>query len=164
MDIHIRPSVLEDINRFNEIESACFPSEYRYGSSILLSLIETAMENMALTAQFNDSIVGFIIGEIDYEQGKLGRIITIQVDPLFQRKSIGHQLLSFIEKQFFIYGANSIELHVHFLNEKAISFYKNHGYECKKQLKDYYSRQEHAILMQKIRLHDKKEKEFSSNF
>ncbi|MFX0172535.1 MAG: GNAT family N-acetyltransferase [Candidatus Hodarchaeota archaeon] len=164
LDIHIRPSVVKDIDKFNEIETACFSLKYRYGPSILLSLIETAMENMALTAQYNDSIVGFIIGEIDYEQGKLGRIITIQVDPLFQRKSIGHQLLSSIENQFIICGADSIELHVHFQNETAISFYKNHGYECKKQLKDYYSRQEHALLMQKKKLHDKKEKENPGNF
>jgi ribosomal-protein-alanine N-acetyltransferase len=104
---------------------------------------------MALTAQLNDSIVGFIIGEIDSTNDKLGRIITIQVDPLFQRKSIGHHLLTSIEKQFMICGVDSIELHVHFQNESAISFYQKHGYDVLKQLKNYYSRKEHALLIQK---------------
>lgn len=164
LDIHIRASVLEDIDRFNEIETACFPSNFRYGPSILLSLIKTSLENMALTAQFKESIVGFIIGEIDYIHEKLGRIITIQVDPPFQRKNIGHRLLTSIEKQFTIYGVDSIELHVHYQNEKAISFYKNHGYEYKMHLKDYYSRKEHALLMQKAQVHSKKEIKFRSNF
>ncbi|MFX0182628.1 MAG: GNAT family N-acetyltransferase [Candidatus Hodarchaeota archaeon] len=157
LNLHIRRSTLKDVDRFNEIETACFPSKYRYGPSILLSLITTTIENMALTAQLNDSIVGFTIGEIDSTNRKLGRIITIQVDPPFQRKNIGHHLLTSIEKQFMIYGVDSIELHVHFQNELAISFYKRHGYEFKKQLKNYYSRQEHAILMHKIQVYDKED-------
>jgi len=149
LNLNIRRSALKDVDRFNEIETACFPSKYRYGPSILLSLITTTIENMALTAQLNDSIVGFIIGEIDSTNDKLGRIITIQVDPLFQRKSIGHHLLTSIEKQFMICGVDSIELHVHFQNESAISFYQKHGYDVLKQLKNYYSRKEHALLIQK---------------
>lgn len=146
----IRPSLIEDVDRFNEIEIACFSARFRYGPSTLVGLISTSQENTALTAVIEDNVVGFIIGEIDNNNELLGRITTIQVDPNFQRKRIGSSLLISLESQFITtYQLNSVELQVHYQNVSAISFYRFHGYYVMKELRNYYSRKEHALLMKK---------------
>lgn len=142
---------MTDIERFTEIEAKCFSQKYRYGSSILLGLIRTAQNNTTLTCLVDDFIAGFIVCEIDENNGKLGRIITIQVDPSFHRKKIGTYLLEAIEKNLKdFYKINVVELQVHHKNDVAIRFYIKNGYVNKRLIKNYYARREHALLMQKL--------------
>ncbi|PWI48296.1 hypothetical protein CEE45_07520 [Candidatus Heimdallarchaeota archaeon B3_Heim] len=124
----------------------------RYGPSLIVRIINTSSPHLALTAVLKpqNKIVGFIVGEYEDKKELLGRIVTIEVDPRYQQHQIGQRLLQAFEQNFVDhYSVQTLELQVHFENHKAINFYRKHGYTEVKKLKNYYSRKEHAILMQK---------------
>jgi ribosomal protein S18 acetylase RimI-like enzyme len=151
-DIEIKKSDPKDVEAIIELEKAVFSPKLRYGPSIILALITTSPPHLALTAflQGTDTTIGFIAGECDQKDGKLGRIITIEIDPEYQHRYIGTQLLQVIENNMKnYYSVSKIELQVHSLNETAINFYIKHGYIKVKELRNYYARGEHALLMMK---------------
>jgi len=152
LDIEIRQSKISDVGEINELEKMVFSPKIRYGPSLIVAIINTSLPHLALTAELKHQkkIIGFIAGEIDERIDLLGRIITIEVDPNFQNHKIGEQLLHEFEKNIVDhYSVDRLELQVHVTNHAAIAFYKKHGYFEVKKLKNYYSRKEHAILMQK---------------
>lgn len=150
--IRIRTGTLEDADRFNEIEKACFPSKLRYGPSILVALVSMASNYTVLTVQLvkNSKIIAFAVGEQDDDDKTLGRIITIQIDPPYQGRQIGSKLLVKLETKLrFEYKVKKFELQVHYKNKRAKRFYQKHEYYVKKRLQNYYDRKEHAFLMVK---------------
>ncbi len=152
IDIGIRISEIEDANAIYEIEKTVFSSKLQYGYAIIVGLITTSLTHLALTAYLKDSnkIIGFIAGEIDENDDKLGRLITIEVDTKLQSHHIGSKLLLQFEKNLRkFYSVQEIELQVHSLNKVAISFYQKHNYQKIKEIKNYYARREHALLMRK---------------
>ena len=152
IDIGIRISEIEDAKSIYEIEKTVFSSELQYGYPIILALITTSLTHLALTAYVKDNkkIIGFIAGEIDENDDHLGRLITIEVDPELQSHHIGSKLLLQFEKNLKNhYSVQKIELQVHSLNEVALSFYQKHNYQKIKELRNYYARGEHAVLMKK---------------
>lgn len=155
MEIRIKIGSIEDAERLDEIEKACFPSELRYGPSILVAILTMQPNFTVLTVQLVESlkIIGFAVGEHDEDDETLSRIITIQIDPPYQRRQIGGKLLTELElKLDNEHKVHKYELQVHYKNEKAINFYKKQGYKIKKKLQNYYKRKEHAFLMEKILL------------
>ncbi|MHA2203051.1 MAG: GNAT family N-acetyltransferase [Candidatus Hodarchaeales archaeon] len=152
IEIRIRAGKIEDADKLNEIEKACFPNELRYGPSVLAVLLSMTPIYTVLTVRIaeNSEIIAFAIGEQDDNDESLGRIISIQVNPPFWRKSIGKRLLLELETKLQEeYGIRYFELQVHFKNEKAIRFYQKNGYKKTSLLRNYYERKEHAYLMEK---------------
>ncbi|MHA1969559.1 MAG: GNAT family N-acetyltransferase [Candidatus Hodarchaeales archaeon] len=127
----------------------------QYGPSILFNLLNSA-KYISLTAKTSQDhkklVLGCAIGENDQKADTLGRIVLIIVDPKFQQKNIGTELLSALETKLSnVYGIKSYELQVHYRNEKAIFFYQKNGYKISKKIRNYYDRKEHAYLMQKLK-------------
>ncbi|MHA2245805.1 MAG: GNAT family N-acetyltransferase [Candidatus Hodarchaeales archaeon] len=152
LKIIFRTGTIEDVDRINEIEMACFPSELRYGPSILVTLLTMTPNYTVIIVQpvGKSLIIAFAVGEQDDDDESLGRIITIQVDPPYQGRQIGSKLLVNLETKLSVeYQVKKFELQVHYKNEKAIRFYQKHQYKLKKRLQNYYDRKEHAFLMQK---------------
>ncbi|MFX0205418.1 MAG: GNAT family N-acetyltransferase [Candidatus Hodarchaeota archaeon] len=148
----IRAGIIEDADRLNEIEQACFSSELRYGPSVLAILLSMTPIYTVLTVRFADNpkIIAFAIGEQDDTDQFLGRIVTIQVDPSFWSKGIGKKLLLKLEEDLHKkHGIERFELQVHHKNERAITFYQNNGYKVARLIKNYYERKEHAYSMEK---------------
>ena len=152
IDFSIRTSKIEDAEAIYSIEKTVFSSKLQYGFAIIVGLIQTSLPNLALTAYLKESkkVIGFIVGEIDENNDDLGRLITIEVDPKIQNHHIGSKLLLKLEENLKkYYFLQDIELQVHSLNEVAIKFYEKHQYHKIKELRNYYARREHAILMKK---------------
>ena len=152
IEVKIRVSELNDVDAINELEKAVFSPKLRYGPSIIVALITTSQPHLTLTAYLKktNTIIGFIAGECDQSKNSFGRLITIEIDPKYQNRHIGSQLLERIEKNMLeYYSIHKIELQVHSLNQTAITFYSKHGYIKIKELKNYYTRGEHALLMTK---------------
>lgn len=51
------------------------------------------------------------------------------IDPFYQRQGIGEMLLDELEAQVLAAGFPSVKLESHADNEKALSFFRKHGYE-----------------------------------
>ncbi len=152
VDITIRQSKITDVDEINDLEKLVFSPKLRYGPSLIIAIINMALPHLALTALLEpqNKIVGFIAGEVDETRESVGRIITIEVDPVFQHHQIGHTLLQDLEQNLVeYYSIQTIELQVHYKNQNAINFYRKHGFSEVKRIKNYYARKEHAILMQK---------------
>lgn len=152
IEIRICAGKIEDADRLNMIEKACFPSEIRYGPSVLAVLLSMTPIYTVLTVRIaeNSEIIAFAIGEQGDNDESLGRIISIQVDPSFWRKSIGKRLLLELETKLQEeHGIINFELQVHYKNERAIRFYQKNGYKIVRLLRNYYERNEHAHLMEK---------------
>ncbi|MHA2175296.1 MAG: GNAT family N-acetyltransferase [Candidatus Hodarchaeales archaeon] len=147
----IRQSTITDTDSIINLERLVFDAKLRYGPSLIYALIHTASPNLALTAvtKSKNQIIGFISGEIDNYNKELARIVTIEVHPNFQRNHVGGKLLHQFEENLQSYHVKKIELQVHSMNQKAISFYELHGYLKIKELRNYYERHEHAFLMEK---------------
>jgi len=149
-DVLIRKSIMEDIDRFIEIERQCFNPKFRYEYSILFSLLYMYPKFITFSACINEIVIGYISGELDEGDQSNFKIVTIAVEPEFQRKNIATKLLqTLIETSKETYRITHVELHVYSKNQPAIDFYSSHGFEIKKEIKNYYFRRAHALLMGK---------------
>lgn len=148
--LSIREVTRYDIDDMVRIEKRCFSEKFRFNQSILLSLIVRSASNTSFAITFDGTFVGFILGNLAEEDSRIGQIVTIQIDPVFQRKQIGRRLLLFFENQLMgFYDIKSIELQVYYRNKGAICFYEANGYDFTKEVKNYYWRGDHAFIMRK---------------
>ncbi|WP_455143549.1 GNAT family N-acetyltransferase [Candidatus Hodarchaeum mangrovi] len=149
-EVVIRKSIMEDIDRFIEIEKKCFSPKFRYEYSILFSLLYMYPKFITYSACLNEKVIGYISGELDEIDQSIFKIVTIAVEPEFQRKNIATQLLqTLIETIKKTYKISRVELHVYSKNQPAIDFYSSHGFKIQKEIKNYYFRRAHALLMGK---------------
>lgn len=92
-------------------------------------------------------ILGFVVFSIMYEKAE---IIDIAVSDGFQRQNIGSKLLEAAIKEGNDKKCESITLEVRVSNQKAISFYKKHGFREISMRKSYYHDDEDALVMIKM--------------
>lgn len=150
--VAIRDGSLNDTQQLANIEERCFDQKFRYGYSILNSMLEKRPKYISLVAQLSSSekILGYCIGEQDDHDFEKGRVITIQVDPNYQRNRIGKLLLENLELELKTeYNVKRIELQVHFENKSAIEFYMANDYKIIRRLRNYYEKGDHAFLLEK---------------
>lgn len=100
-----------------------------------------------LVYEDNNIIVGFIVVSMIYETAE---IIDTAVMDEYQRKGIGSELLVSVNSECLDKGCSSIMLEVRSSNEKAILFYKKHGFKKVMVRQDYYTDREEAIIMEKL--------------
>jgi ribosomal-protein-alanine N-acetyltransferase len=91
-------------------------------------------------------MIGFIAGDPRPSQGAAW-IATIGVDPGYQRRGIGRELLRACEEQVKL---PRVKLTVRIANDAAISLYKKAGYRAMDIWKKYYSDGEDGLVMEKI--------------
>ena len=92
-------------------------------------------------------VLGFVVFSIMYEKAE---IIDIAVADGFQRQNIGSQLLDAAINESNAKKCESITLEVRVGNQKAISFYKKHGFREISMRKSYYHDDEDALVMIKM--------------
>ena len=102
-----------------------------------------------IVAEINGCIVGYIAG-FQAAQG-MGRIFSLAVHPLYQRRKIGSFLLNEIIHLFKEINLTEIILEVRWGNVRAKKFYERHGFFQYDIAEKYYNDTENACLM-KLRL------------
>jgi ribosomal-protein-alanine N-acetyltransferase len=65
-------------------------------------------------------------------------IVTIDIDPLFQKRGIGTKLIVAVKKVLLDLLVKKITLQVAEDNNKAVNFYLKHGFKVVKRLPSYY--------------------------
>ena len=148
LPITIREAKLEDLDEIHKIETECFAEEaftrmqleYCLRSPIFITLI----------AEVDNEAAGFIIGAIEYVNGKAsGHIYTIDVKYKFRRMKVGSMLLESLEKEFLRRGARRAMLEVRLDNTAAVALYLKHGYSQVRIAKDYYGSGLDAAVFEK---------------
>ena len=127
---------LNHIDTIFEIEKKCFPGTNGYSKNQLLYLISHT-NSICLIEKIGKIVRAFLI--INYKKNcLLGRIITIDVDPLFQNQGIGLRLLERGEATMKQRGMRWSQLEVSETNKFAIALYKKTGYIFKEKIENYY--------------------------
>ena len=96
-------------------------------------------------AQINGFIVGYVAG-FQAAQG-VGRIFSLAVHPLYQRRRIGSSLLNELIHLFKEMRITEIILEVRWGNIRAKKFYERHGFFQYDIAEKYYNDAENACLM-----------------
>jgi len=98
-----------------------------------------------IVAEINGFIVGYVAG-FQAAQG-MGRIFSLAVHPLYQRRKIGSFLLNEIIQLFKEINLTEIILEVRWGNVRAKKFYERHGFSQYDIAEKYYNDAENACLM-----------------
>ncbi len=143
----IRQAVSADFKVLLRIDEASFPSGIAYDSSELAYFMNLeGAETLILEA--DGEIAAFIIMEVNRKR-RVATIITLDVRAEHQRRGYATQLLLRSEEILRDNGVRMYDLQVDVANAGAIEFYKLHGFEMVRVLKNYYQKGQDAYLMVK---------------
>jgi ribosomal protein S18 acetylase RimI-like enzyme len=104
-------------------------------------------ETWALENQYG-KVVGYI-SLVDKPKEGAMEVLNIGIDPEFQGRGYGKELMIFAEKQAIKKGRKKITLVTNKKNSLSINFYKNIGYTIIKEIKNYYGDGETRYLFEK---------------
>jgi ribosomal-protein-alanine N-acetyltransferase len=147
---HYRP---EDFDRLLEIDQLCFIEGIAYDAGELRHFfsLPTAATLVAEEAK-SGAIHGFLVADRLRRRGApgfMGRVITIDVVPEQQHLGIGTLLIARAEEELKRGGCDQVVLEVAVNNERALRFYKKHGYSVLKVLPKYYLDSIDGLMMGK---------------
>jgi ribosomal-protein-alanine N-acetyltransferase len=134
-----------------EIDEACFVEGIAYPADEMRYFLERRSA-ITLIAEDGERIQGFVIADrFRSRRGShsMGRIITIDVVPDAQESGIGSLLLTNVEQELKRVECDYVSLEVAVDNQKAMRFYKKHGYSVLKVLPRYYLNSIDGLLMGK---------------
>lgn len=137
MKILIRPTKFMDINNIMSINLICLPENYP--KDLWIDIFNIGKEH-CFVAEVSKTIIGYIFCNQE-------TIISFAINPEFQNKGIGKQLLSHCLNTF----TTHVNLNVRISNEKAINIYKKFDFDVKDIIKDYYiNPNEDCIVMKRL--------------
>ena len=131
---------------FSVIKLASATLTEQYTPSLFNYFYETFPEGF-IVADFGHKIIGFIVGVKINEI--LTKILMLSISEQYQNKKIGSDLLKYLLKKISEEGVRFVELEVRIDNDKAINFYKKHGFKIINEIKDFYQNNENAYTMKK---------------
>jgi ribosomal-protein-alanine N-acetyltransferase len=135
----------DDFPTLCDIDRCCFPPGIAYSpEDIAMSLLERGV--FVVVGCEGHEIAGFILAR---ERGGRGHIITIDVLEPYRRSGLGTLLLEEAHRRLSAAGAKRVVLEVAVENAPAQAFYRKHGYEVTRRLRNYYRDQEDAWQMVK---------------
>ncbi len=147
---HYRPG---DFNRLLEIDQACFVEGIAYDQDEMRYYVNMPSAVTIVAEEAGAGIIrGFIIADRLGSQRAshfMGRIITIDVMPQGQHNGMGTLLLAKAEDELKQAGCDHVVLEVAVDNERALRFYKKHGYSVLKILPKYYLDSIDGLMMGK---------------
>jgi [ribosomal protein S18]-alanine N-acetyltransferase len=141
----------KDFDRLLKIDRACFVEGIAYDEEEMRFYLAMP-STTTLVAEESGAILGFIIAHrLDRRRGSrfMGRIITIDVVPEVQHSGLGTLLLTSAEEELKQAGCDHVVLEVAVDNERALRFYKKHGYSVLKVLPNYYMDSVDGLMMGK---------------
>lgn len=141
--MEILPAGILDLNALRKLEHACFDIDA--WSLFDLIAVLSWPEVIRFKAVEGSQMIGFVAGETRHSHGEAW-IATIAVDPRFQRRGIGRELLHACEAQF---KSQKVKLTVRVSNQGAISLYEREGYRTTDIWRRYYKDGEDGLVMEK---------------
>ena len=149
LDMEIRPMEDRDLPQVLNIENLCIQHPYQE-KDFLYELHDNPVSNLFVIEYSNESLgLKAIVGFIDYwVTFDSGTIVQIAVHPDIQRSGVGSELINEMKKDAFAKRVRTMTLEVRASNEKAINFYKKHGFKVSHIKPGYYNDNgEDAIYM-----------------
>ena len=156
----IRKANGSDFLKVYQFVSNCKPLE-NY-SEHFYKIILRYFGNSCFVAEYNNSIIGFIMGFISQTHNKTYFLWQIGVTPKMHGKGIGMKLLKSVEMELMKIGCERIELTIDPKNTPSLKLFEKAGYKniSEKEgstliisgniaVKDYYKPGRHFMLYEK---------------
>lgn len=143
----IRHAVEKDFEILLEIDEASFPRGVAYDENELAYFMNRDGAE-TIVVEEDSEIVAFLIMEV-HRNRRGATIVTLDVREKARRKGYGSRLLMRAEEMLNDYGIELYNLQVDVTNGKAILFYKKHGFNIVRTLRNYYANGNDAYLMVK---------------
>jgi ribosomal-protein-alanine N-acetyltransferase len=131
---------------FSVVKLASRTLTEQYNPSLFNYFYESFPEGFII-AEYGYKIIGFLVGVKINDI--LSKILMLSISEQFQNKKIGSDLLNYFFRKISEKGVKFVELEVRIENEKAINFYKKHGFKIRNEIKDFYQNGESAYTMKK---------------
>lgn len=139
----IRKMDIDDLKRVVALEEQLFTSAWRE-SDFLYEILQNDF-SLNYVLEDEEYIIGYVGVWIMYEQAQ---ITTIGIDPKYQRRGLGRELMKTVMDIATQQGCEMMSLEVRISNHKAISLYESLGFQNVSIRKDYYKdNHEDAYLM-----------------
>ena len=143
-DYQLQRATLRDTWRIRQLEKMVFPKDAYPLLEIVMLIMAPISQNFKLVAP-NGDMAGFISGTVG-TMGRPGWIITLGVNPKYQRRGLGRFLLQWCEHEL---QSDSIRLTVRAGNRAAYTLYAETGYTDVRRRRSYYRDGEDGIEMEK---------------
>ena len=105
-------------------------------------------DSLFLTAVRDDRVVGYILGPVDlWRDPPRAHIDSIAVLPEAQRVGIGSLLLRSFTDAGRRRGCLRVTLEVSTLNDRALAFFRQHGFRGIRELPEYYGKGLDGLFM-----------------
>ena len=137
----------DDFEELWRVDQECFPAGIAYSKEELAAYIHHAKAFTLIARGKDGTVAGFIVAEPD--PANIGRILTIDILPKYQRFKLGSELLKLAEERLRHAKCRSILLEVAVNNFPALTFYKHHGYHVLETIPRYYLDSIDALVMGK---------------
>ncbi len=131
-----------DLQAVLEIEYRCFPDPYPLS---LLEQLYSSYPRGFIGAELEGRLVGYLIFTMRW--GGIGHILSLAVDPPYQRRGIGSALVRKALEDLKADGARTVRLEARKSNIGARMFYLTLGFKEERELPHYYEDGETAVLM-----------------
>ena len=142
--VHIRWMVRRDLPEVLQIERESF--EFPWTKYEFLGYCHPKRNRTYMVAEYNDTIVGFIVYELNKTKIKL---INLAVDPRFRRLGVATQMVAKLIGKLNYQNRKRITFEIRETNLGAQLFFKTIGFQVIQILKNYhYEMEEDAYLMQ----------------
>jgi ribosomal-protein-alanine N-acetyltransferase len=143
----IRRARPADIPEIMAIERECFVEPW--DEEVFVQTLEWT-PSYFFVALAEGRIRGFVVGCLENTGSAVyGHISNLGVTGAYRGRGLGRLLVSRLERQFIVEGAEGILLEVRVSNADAREFYHRLGYEEAFLLSGYYSNGEDALVMMK---------------
>lgn len=146
-DIILRPMVLDDLQRFNNVNLDYWTEMYT--TSFYTSYLIRDPDLCIVAESSSGAIAGYLLAKVEGTGHEWhSHISAISIAPEFRKLGIAKLLLDWFEsaseKVHFCYFA---DLYVRVTNKVAIEMYKRRGYQIFREVVGYYSGEENAFDM-----------------
>ena len=108
------------------------------GGPVLFRHIQELFGDLFFVAEYEEKIIGYILGGVHLEDKTKGKLIRIGVGQGFQRKECGTKLTAALFERMRKYGVKTVHLTVAEANIPALSFYKKIGFTQKEIRENYF--------------------------
>lgn len=148
IEIEARLATKEDLPSIMEIENLCFKAPWKE-EDILHEIYENEFASVWVVELFDPNTKQKVVaGYSDYWRTyDSASIVQIAIHPSLQRRQLGSFLMDEIYNDCYAKKVRTITLEVRKSNQKAINFYKKHGFVQLLTKPNYYSNGEDALYM-----------------
>jgi [ribosomal protein S18]-alanine N-acetyltransferase len=130
----------DDLEAMYGLDVACFEKPFRFTRGAMRRFAEAKKAHVVI-AEEGGALAGFVILHVEPgEGGRIGYIVTLDVEPALRRRGIAGRLMQEAELQARADGCGAMVLHVFTGNEAAVKFYADAGFVRSHRDEGFYGR------------------------